>query len=187
MRPFNFSPGPATLPEEVLAQARDELLDWQGSGASVMEVSHRGAAFSACAAEAEADLRALMSIPADYRVLFLQGGATGQFAAIPLNLATTDSVADYVDTGHWSRRAMQEAQRYCRVHVAADAAGSDYRSVPPHSPAGAPRRAPPTCTTRPTRPSVGWSFRSCRRWKLPWSPTCPRRSCHGPSTSAAMG
>ena len=130
MRPFNFSPGPAALPEEVLVQARDELLDWQGSGASVMEVSHRGAAFVACAAEAEADLRALMSIPADYRVLFLQGGATGQFAAIPLNLAGADSVADYVDTGHWSKRAMQEARRYCRVHVAADAAGSDYRSVP---------------------------------------------------------
>lgn len=130
MRPFNFSPGPATLPEEVLVQARDELLDWQGSGASVMEVSHRGAAFSACAAEAEADLRALMSIPADYRVLFLQGGATGQFAAVPLNLASPDSVADYVDTGHWSKRAMQEAQRYCRVHVAADAAGTNYASVP---------------------------------------------------------
>jgi phosphoserine aminotransferase len=130
VRPFNFSPGPATLPEEVLEQARDELLDWQGSGASVMEVSHRGAAFSACAAEAEADLRALMSIPADYRVLFLQGGATGQFAAIPLNLATADSVADYVDTGHWSKRAMQEARRYCRVHVAANAADSHYGSVP---------------------------------------------------------
>jgi len=130
VRPFNFSPGPATLPEEVLAQARDELLDWQGSRASVMEVSHRGAAFSACAAEAEADLRALMSIPGDYRVLFLQGGATGQFAAIPLNLATADSVADYVDTGHWSKRALQEAQRYCRVHVAADADGSHYSSVP---------------------------------------------------------
>ena len=130
MRPFNFSPGPATLPEEVLRQAREELLDWRGSGASVMELSHRGTAFTACAAEAEADLRALMAIPPDYRVLFLQGGATGQFAAIPLNLAGTDSVADYVDTGHWSKRAMHEARRYCQVHVAADAAGSDYCSVP---------------------------------------------------------
>ena len=112
MRPFNFSPGPATLPDEVLAQARDELLDWRGSGASVMELSHRSKAFSNCAAEAEADLRELLSIPANYRVLFLQGGATAQFAAVPLNLTSTTGVADYLNTGHWSQGAMHEAQRY---------------------------------------------------------------------------
>ena len=131
MRPFNFSAGPATLPDEVLAQARDELLDWRGTGASVMELSHRGKAFSACAAEAAADLRELMAIPVNYRVLFLQGGATAQFAAIPLNLAAGDRAADYLDTGHWSQRAMREAQRYCQVNVAASAADSNYCSVPP--------------------------------------------------------
>jgi len=130
LRPFNFSPGPATLPDEVLEQARDELLDWHGSGASIMEVSHRGRDFGACAAEAEADLRALLAIPDHYRVLFLQGGATGQFAAVPLNLAEADEIADYLDTGHWSRRAAHEARRFCRVHIAADAAASNQCAVP---------------------------------------------------------
>jgi len=130
VRPFNFSPGPATLPTEVLEQARDELLDWRGNGTSVMELSHRSKAFSACAAEAEADLRGLLAIPSNYRVLFMQGGATGQFAIVPMNLAPAGAVADYVNTGHWSRRALAEAQRYCRVNVVADAAASDYRDVP---------------------------------------------------------
>ena len=130
MRVFNFSAGPAVLPLEVLEQARDEMTDWQGSGMSVMEVSHRGKAFVACAAEAEADLRELLAVPAGYRVLFLQGGATGQFAAIPLNLTTPDSVADYVNTGQWSKKAIGEAQRYCRVNVAADAASGKYTDVP---------------------------------------------------------
>lgn len=130
MRPFNFSPGPATLPDEVLEQARGELLDWHGSGASIMEVSHRGRDFIALAAETEADLRALLAIPCNYRVLFLQGGATGQFAAVPLNLAEPGDVADYLDTGHWSRRAAHEAQRFCRVHIAADVAASNGRMVP---------------------------------------------------------
>jgi phosphoserine aminotransferase len=118
------------LPREVLAQARDELLDWRGGGMSVMEVSHRGKAFVACAAEAEADLRELLAIPANYRVLFMQGGATLQFAAIPLNLTSPDSVVDYVNTGHWSKKAVGEAQRYCNVNVAADAAGTGYCDVP---------------------------------------------------------
>ena len=100
MRPFNFSPGPATLPSEVLEQVREELLDWRGEGASVMEVSHRGQAFAACAAEAEADLRELLSVPTNYRVLFMQGGATAQFAIVPLNLAPPDGVTDYINTGH---------------------------------------------------------------------------------------
>ncbi|MDE2251663.1 MAG: 3-phosphoserine/phosphohydroxythreonine transaminase [Gammaproteobacteria bacterium] len=130
MRIFNFSPGPAVLPHEVLEQARDELLDWRGGGMSVMEVSHRGKAFVACAAEAEAELRELLAVPPDYRVLFMQGGATLQFAAVPLNLAAPDSVVDFVNTGHWSKKAAGEAQRYCTVNVAADAKASGYCDIP---------------------------------------------------------
>lgn len=133
MRVFNFSAGPAVLPLEVLQQVQQELLDWNGSGMSVMEVSHRGKAFLAVAREAEADLRALLSIPDRYKVLFLQGGATGQFSAIPMNLAAADSWVDYVNTGAWSGKALTEAGHHCRVNVAADAAGSRYTDVPPQS------------------------------------------------------
>src|SRR6476659_8287122 len=98
-RVFNFSPGPAALPQEVLEQARDEMLDWHGSGMSVMEMSHRGKQFISIAEQAEADLRELLAIPANYKVLFLQGGATAQFAAIPMNLATAESTVDYINTG----------------------------------------------------------------------------------------
>jgi phosphoserine aminotransferase len=128
-RVFNFSAGPAALPLEVLEQLRDEMLDWRGQGMSVMEMSHRGKSFVGIAEQAEADLRELLAVPANYKVLFLQGGATGQFAAIPLNLAAADSVADYVNTGAWSKKAIAEAKRYCRVNVAADAGGR-YASVP---------------------------------------------------------
>ncbi|MGH8252557.1 MAG: 3-phosphoserine/phosphohydroxythreonine transaminase [Steroidobacteraceae bacterium] len=127
---YNFSPGPAVLPREVLEQARDELPDWRGDGMSVMEVSHRGKAFVACAAEAEADLRELLAIPPHYKVLFMQGGATLQFAAIALNLTAPDSVTDYVVTGHWSKKASSEVQRYCKLNVAADAADSKYCDIP---------------------------------------------------------
>jgi phosphoserine aminotransferase len=130
MRVFNFSPGPAALPLEVLEQARDEMLDWNHGGMSVMEVSHRGKAFSEVAAAAEADLRELMAIPRNYAVLFLQGGASAQFAIVPMNLATADSITEYVNTGHWSNKAIIEARRYCKVHVAADA-GGPYLRVPP--------------------------------------------------------
>jgi phosphoserine aminotransferase len=133
VRVFNFSAGPAVLPLEVLEQARDELLDWGGSGMSVMEVSHRSKAFLAVARDAESDLRALLAIPAHYKVLFLQGGATGQFSAIPMNLAAADSQVDYVNTGAWSKKALAEAKHYCRVNVAADAADSAYSRVPPQS------------------------------------------------------
>ena len=140
MRAFNFSPGPAALPLEVLEQARDEMLDWNHGGMSVMEVSHRGKAFMETAAEAEADLRQLMSIPANYRVLFMQGGASAQFAIIPMNLTHPKSITDYVNTGHWSNKAILEARRYCRVHVAGDGQGqgapglgaSAHLRVPPH-------------------------------------------------------
>jgi phosphoserine aminotransferase len=130
VRVFNFSAGPAALPLEVLEQVRAELTDWQSSGMSVMEVSHRGKAFIAVAEQAERDLRELLAVPANYKVLFLQGGASGQFAAIPLNLAAADSTVDYINTGNWSKKAIGEAKRYCaKVNVAADAGGA-YNAVP---------------------------------------------------------
>ncbi|MDB6084105.1 MAG: phosphoserine aminotransferase [Gammaproteobacteria bacterium] len=130
MRAFNFSPGPAALPLEVLEQARDEMLDWNHAGMSVMEVSHRGKAFMEVAAEAETDLRELMAIPRNYKVLFLQGGASAQFAFVPMNLAAADATVDYINTGHWSNKAIIEARRYCTVHVAADAGGQYLRAPP---------------------------------------------------------
>lgn len=134
MRVFNFAAGPATLPLEVLQQAQSEMADWKASGMSVMEVSHRSKAFIAVAQEAEADLRELLAIPANYKVLFLQGGATGMFSAIPMNLATADSTVDYVNTGAWSKKAIGEAKRYCRVvNVSADEAASNYSTVPAQS------------------------------------------------------
>ena len=130
-RVYNFSPGPATLPKEVLEQAREELLDWRGTGMSIMEMSHRGKQFMQIAAQAEHDCRDLLAIPADYKVLFLQGGATLQFASVPLNLAGPDDVVSYVNTGSWSKKAIREAERYCRVHVAADGAELSYNGIPP--------------------------------------------------------
>jgi phosphoserine aminotransferase len=130
MRAFNFSPGPAVLPLEVLEQTRDELLDWHHSGMSVMEISHRGQAFTEVAAQAEADLRELLSVPTNYKVLFMQGGASAQFSLVPMNLANAQSTVDLVNTGHWSHKAIEEAARYCKVHIAADA-GGNYSSVPP--------------------------------------------------------
>lgn len=132
MRVYNFSPGPAVLPQEVLEQARDELLDWRGSGMSVMEMSHRGKAFISIAEQAEADLRELLSVPKDYKVLFLQGGATGQFAAIPMNLTQAGSVVDFVNTGAWSKKAIGEAKHYVKANVVADA-GEPHTSIPPLS------------------------------------------------------
>jgi phosphoserine aminotransferase len=132
LRAFNFSPGPAVLPLEVLEQVREELLDWQGGGTSVMEISHRSNAFLDVAAQAEADLRELMSIPRNYKVLFMQGGASAQFALVPMNLTAAHAAVDYVNTGHWSRKAMTEASRYCTVHVAGDA-GGNYTRVPAQS------------------------------------------------------
>jgi phosphoserine aminotransferase len=131
VRVHNFSAGPAALPLEVLQQIQSELLDWQGSGMSVMEISHRSKAFIRVAEQAEQDLRDLLAIPGSYRVLFLQGGASGQFSAVPLNLASADATVDYVNTGNWSKRAIAEAQRYCaHVNVIADAAASGYNNVP---------------------------------------------------------
>ncbi|HKU85923.1 MAG TPA: 3-phosphoserine/phosphohydroxythreonine transaminase [Casimicrobiaceae bacterium] len=132
-RVYNFSAGPAAMPEPVLQRAQAELLDYRGSGMSVMEMSHRGSHFMAIRDKAEADLRTLLAIPADYRVLFLQGGALGQNAAVPLNLLPADGVADYIDTGHWAQKSIAEARRYGQVNVAASSADANYTYVPPQS------------------------------------------------------
>lgn len=129
-RPVNFSAGPAAVPEPVLHRIREELGDWDGTGASVVEQSHRGAPFLDLAARLEERLRRLLGIPRDYRVLLLQGGAQMQFAAVPLNLAGEGGSASYVDTGSWSSRAIDEARRFCRVRVAASSEEDKYRSIP---------------------------------------------------------
>lgn len=131
MRKFNFCAGPAALPEPVLAQAQQELLDWQGLGCSVMEVSHRSPEFVAVAERAEQDLRDLMGIPDNYKVLFLQGGATGQFSAIPWNLFGGDSKqADYIHTGQWAAKAIKEARRYGDVNVVASSEDRNFSYAP---------------------------------------------------------
>ena len=127
---FNFSAGPAALPKPVLQQAQAELPDWHGSGMSVMEMSHRGKEYMGIHAQAEADLRELMGIPANYKVLFLQGGAHLQFAMIPLNLLRGKLSADYVNTGEWSKKAIAEAQKFCQVNVVADASDRNCTYVP---------------------------------------------------------
>jgi phosphoserine aminotransferase len=129
-RIFNFSAGPAVLPEEVLSRAGDEMLDWRGSGMCVMEMSHRGKEFMSIAAEAEKDLRDLLAIPKTYKVLFLQGGATLQFAQIPMNLLAGKGKADYVVTGEWSKKAVKEAQAYCDVHIAASSEDKAFTYAP---------------------------------------------------------
>jgi phosphoserine aminotransferase len=132
-RVFNFSAGPAVLPEEVLNQARDEMLDWHGSGMSVMEMSHRGKEFIAIADQTEADLRELLGIPADYRVLFLQGGAIAENAIVPMNLLRGKTSADYVNTGEWSKKSIKEAKKYCTVNIAASAEDRNFTYVPAQS------------------------------------------------------
>lgn len=132
MRAFNFAAGPAALPLEVLERARDELLDWNHGGMSVMEISHRSKAFMEVATRAEADLRELLGVPSSYKILFLQGGASAQFSFVPMNLTAQGANVDYIDTGHWSKKAIREAERYCRVHIAGDSGGA-YTSVPAQS------------------------------------------------------
>ena len=129
-RTHNFSAGPAALPTEVLAQAAEEMLDYQGSGMSIMEMSHRSKTFVDIAARAEQDLRDLFGVSDDYHVLFLQGGATGQFAGVPLNLTAGDDTMDFVDTGAWSKKAIKEAAKYCHVNVAASSSASNYDHIP---------------------------------------------------------
>jgi phosphoserine aminotransferase len=130
MRVFNFSAGPAVMPEEALRKAAAEMLDWHGSGMSVMEMSHRGKEFISIADKAEADLRALLAIPANYKILFLQGGAVAENAIVPMNLLGSRSVADYVNTGEWSKKSIKEAKKYCTVNVAASAEDKHFTYVP---------------------------------------------------------
>jgi phosphoserine aminotransferase len=129
-RVFNFSAGPAALPESVLQQAQQELVDWQGCGMSVMEMSHRGKQFMSIAETAEKDLRELLAIPDNYKVLFLQGGASSQFAMVPVNLLRGKPSADYINTGAWSKKAIAEAKRYCDVNVAASSEEQNFTTVP---------------------------------------------------------
>jgi len=129
-RVFNFGAGPATLPEPVLKQAAEELLDWRGSGMSVMEMSHRGREFIKIHAQAEADLRELLGIPQNYKVLFLQGGGAAQFSIVPMNLLRGKAAASYVNTGHWSIRAIAEAKRYCKVTIAASSEDANFSYAP---------------------------------------------------------
>ncbi|MCI0749779.1 MAG: 3-phosphoserine/phosphohydroxythreonine transaminase [Nevskiales bacterium] len=130
-RIFNFSAGPATLPEAVLKQAQSEMLEWSGSGMSVMEMSHRDKDFMSIAAQAEKDLRELLNVPAHYKVLFLQGGATAQFAAIPMNLLRGKTSADYVVTGSWGVKAQKEAGKYGKANIAARP--GTFNRIPPLS------------------------------------------------------
>jgi phosphoserine aminotransferase len=130
-RCYNFCAGPAALPEPVLARARDELLDWHGKGLSVMEMSHRSAEFVGVAERAEQDLRELLGVSADYAVLFLQGGASLQFSAVPLNLLGDRRGADYVNTGQWSKKAIAEAKRYAEVNVVASSEETRFSTIPP--------------------------------------------------------
>jgi phosphoserine aminotransferase len=129
-RVFNFSAGPATLPEPVLRQAAEEMLDWHGSGMSVMEMSHRGKEYMGIHAEAEADLRELLAIPANYKVVFLQGGAIGQNAFVPMNLYRGKASADYINTGEWSKKSIKEAKKYGQVNVAATAEPNGFTAIP---------------------------------------------------------
>jgi phosphoserine aminotransferase len=129
-RAFNFSAGPSALPAPVLEQVQEELLDWRGLGTSVMEISHRGKAFRSLAEQSDADLRTLLDVPDEYSILFLQGGAQMQFSMVPLNLLDARKHADYIDTGHWSGLAVEEARRYGTINVAASGADSGYRNIP---------------------------------------------------------
>ncbi len=129
-RVYNFSAGPAALPPSVLETAAAEMLDWHGSGMSVMEMSHRGPEFMGIAQRAEALFRELLAVPAHYKVLFMQGGAIGENAIVPMNLLRGRSSIDFVDTGEWSRKSMQEAQKYARVNVVASSAATGYDRVP---------------------------------------------------------
>ncbi|MFT3954793.1 MAG: 3-phosphoserine/phosphohydroxythreonine transaminase [Piscinibacter sp.] len=129
-RVFNFSAGPAALPEPVLRQAAAEMLDWQGSGMSVMEMSHRGKEFMGIHAEAVALLRELLAVPANYKILFMQGGAIAENAIVPMNLLRGFTGADYIDTGEWSKKSIEEAGKYCQVNVAASARDTNYTTIP---------------------------------------------------------
>ena len=158
-RVFNFGAGPAMLPEPVMKQAADELLDWNGTGMSVMEMSHRDKSYIAVYAEAVADLRELLGIPKNYKVLFLQGGGAGQFSLVPMNLLRGKGAADYVETGYWSQKAIAEAGRYCKVNVAASTKDTKFTRTPkPDSFRFDPGAAYVHITTNETIEGVEWHW-----------------------------
>ena len=178
-RRYNFCAGPAALPEAVLAIARDDMLEWHDTGLSLMEMSHRSEEFTSVAETAEQDLRDLLSIPSDYRVLFLQGGASQQFAQIPLNFMPEGGSADYIDTGIWSAKAIEEASRYGHVNVAASAEARTTSRFLGRT-TGSSRRPPAMCITRQTRPSADSSSAGYPKWVTSrLSLTCLRPFCPG--------
>lgn len=132
-RIFNFSAGPATLPEAVLKQVQEELLDWRGAGMGVMEMSHRDKEFMSIASQCEADLREVMAVPANYKVLFMQGGATAQFGIVPQNLLRGKAAADYVLTGDWGKKAAKEAGKFGKAHIAASSEADKFTRLPERS------------------------------------------------------
>ena len=130
-RVYNFSAGPAMLPLEVIEKAASEMSDYRGTGMSVMEMSHRSKEFVSIAEKAEADLREILNVPDNYKVLFLQGGASSQFAMVPMNLLRGKKTADYINTGYWSKKAIAEAKRFCEVNIAATGEDSNFTTIPP--------------------------------------------------------
>jgi phosphoserine aminotransferase len=185
-RIYNFSAGPAVLPLPVLEEAQRDLIALPGVGMSVLEISHRSKPFDEIMAAAEADIRTLAGIPANYKILFLQGGASLQFSMVPMNLLPSGGTADYILTGDWGKKALKEARRVGATHVAGTTESGQFKDVPAQSALQiTPGSA--TFTSRRTRPSTASSGPTCRTWVQHRSCAICRRTCtHGRLTSAAM-
>lgn len=184
-RTFNFSAGPAMMPEPVLEEIRDEMMNYRGSGMCVMEMSHRSKVFQQIADEAQADLRKLMNIPDNYKVLFIQGGGTLQFAMVAMNLMKNGK-ACYVETGAWSKKAIAEAKKYGEVQVVASSADKNFSYIPT-APTWTFPRTPTTSISARTRPSTAPPGTSCPTPRATcWCPTSPPCSCPGPATCPTM-
>ena len=169
-RAFNFSAGPAALPAEVLAQAAEEMLDWHGAGMGVMEMSHRGREFMSILAQAQADLRELLAVPDNYRILFMQGGALAENALIPMNLlggerAGERRTADYVVTGSWSVKSQKEARKYCDVNIAASTEAEKFTRLPT-------MEIRLTCISVRMKPFMASSISGRPIWAPPGGRTC---------------
>ena len=186
-RLYNFCAGPAALPEAVLLQAQNELLDWQQKGLSVMEMSHRSSEFVGIAEAAEADLRDIMGVSDDYAILFLQGGASQQFSVMPLNLLNGKSRANYVNTGQWSKKAIKEAGRYCDVNVVASSEADNFSSIPAFDSWNIDKDAAYLHYT-PNETIGGVEFFGRQKYQCLWLPICLPRYCRDllRSTSLAL-
>ncbi|EWH03064.1 hypothetical protein Q427_05375 [Halomonas sp. BC04] len=181
-RHYNFCAGPAALPTPVLERAREEMLDYQGRGLSVMEMSHRSPEFVAIAEQAEADLRELLAIPDNYRVLFLQGGASLQFSMVPMNLLGQGGSANFLYTGIWGKKALAEAKQLgFSVQLSGSSEVSGHTAVPRQADIELADDAA-TCTTPPMRPSEAWSSTMFPTSVCPWSATFPRAFSLAPWT-----